>query len=164
VLAVGDALPFKDATFDVILSLAVLEHVPDPFTCARELQRVLKPGGKIMLILPFLQAEHGYPSHYFNATRFGAQRLFKDMLLDQQYLETSNHPTFTLNQILGVYASGLKGAALERFHSMTIADYLAPSPIEWLEDPISKELDPEVAWIVAWGTTSVFSKPLLSAA
>src|ERR1700731_4554341 len=43
-LAAGEALPFKDASFDAVLSLAVLEHVRDPFACAREMLRVVKPG------------------------------------------------------------------------------------------------------------------------
>lgn len=68
VLATGDQLPFEECVFDAVLSLAVLEHVRDPFANAREIQRVLKPGGKVLAMVPFLQAEHGYPSHYFNAT------------------------------------------------------------------------------------------------
>ncbi|HVI33733.1 class I SAM-dependent methyltransferase [Phenylobacterium sp.] len=38
-------LPFPDATFDVVLSDWVLEHVEDPASFAREVERVLKPGG-----------------------------------------------------------------------------------------------------------------------
>ena len=38
-------LPFEDASFDVVLSCGVLEHVPDEAGSAREIARVLKPGG-----------------------------------------------------------------------------------------------------------------------
>jgi SAM-dependent methyltransferase len=41
----GEPLPFPDASFDVIVSRAAFEHVEDPIACARELGRVLKPGG-----------------------------------------------------------------------------------------------------------------------
>lgn len=44
VIGVGEALPFADASFDAVISVAVLEHVRDPFKCAKEIIRVLKPG------------------------------------------------------------------------------------------------------------------------
>jgi SAM-dependent methyltransferase len=53
--AVGDgvaALPFADATFDMIVSLAVFEHVAQAGPTARELARVLKPGGWLCALTP----------------------------------------------------------------------------------------------------------------
>jgi SAM-dependent methyltransferase len=45
----GQALPFRDACFDVVLSHAVIEHVPDAPLYLRECRRVLKPGGWMYL-------------------------------------------------------------------------------------------------------------------
>lgn len=45
----GQALPFPDASFDMVLSHAVIEHVADAGRYMRELARVLKPGGTMYL-------------------------------------------------------------------------------------------------------------------
>jgi ubiquinone/menaquinone biosynthesis C-methylase UbiE len=49
-----DRIPFEDASFDAILSNQVLEHVPDIEVVARELARVLKPGGMSLHLFPHL--------------------------------------------------------------------------------------------------------------
>jgi SAM-dependent methyltransferase len=67
----GRALPFADASFDAILSEAVLEHVRAPDEYMSELARVLKPGGRVRLDVAFLQPFHAYPDHYFNMTKSG---------------------------------------------------------------------------------------------
>jgi SAM-dependent methyltransferase len=50
------ALPFEDATFDLVLCSHVLEHVPDDARAMRELRRVLRPGGRAILQQPVDEA------------------------------------------------------------------------------------------------------------
>lgn len=45
-------LPFADASFDVVLSFQVFEHVPDPSRYLAEIRRVLVPGGQLVLATP----------------------------------------------------------------------------------------------------------------
>jgi SAM-dependent methyltransferase len=54
------SLSFADACFDLIVSLDVLEHVPEPSRAIRELRRCLKPGGVLLLSAPFrdMQLDH----------------------------------------------------------------------------------------------------------
>lgn len=47
--ATAEALPFADATFDAILCVNVLEAVPDKPRALREMRRVLKPGGRVLV-------------------------------------------------------------------------------------------------------------------
>lgn len=49
------ALSFPDRSFDLVLSSDVLEHVPDPYRGHREIFRVLKPGGRHIFTVPFIQ-------------------------------------------------------------------------------------------------------------
>jgi SAM-dependent methyltransferase len=50
----GDAyrLPFPDASFDKVVAAEVLEHLPDDARAFAELERVLKPGGKLAVTVP----------------------------------------------------------------------------------------------------------------
>ena len=74
----GHKLPFKDNSFDFVLSQAVIEHVYDPFQAAREIFRVLKPGGRVYCESAFMQPLHAVPYHYFNTTVWGIELLFRD--------------------------------------------------------------------------------------
>jgi ubiquinone/menaquinone biosynthesis C-methylase UbiE len=59
-LQIGDgrALLFEDASFDHAYSVSVLEHIPDPGDeqALRELARVTRPGGRVVVTLPFAHA------------------------------------------------------------------------------------------------------------
>lgn len=70
-------LPFKSDSFDLVFSQALLEHVPDPFAAVEEMVRVTKPGGKLWAGMAFMQPVHAVPGHYFNATAWGLQELFR---------------------------------------------------------------------------------------
>ena len=55
--AAGESLPLPSNTFDLILSHEVLEHVQEDAQAVREMVRVLRPGGRIVLFVP----NRGYP-------------------------------------------------------------------------------------------------------
>ena len=82
---VGDAhaLPFRDGVFDRVLAFNVFEHLRDPRAAAREILRVLKPGGALALHTAFLQALHEAPHHYYNATEFGVREWFSDFTIER---------------------------------------------------------------------------------
>src|SRR5207249_343731 len=60
-LAVADRLPFADGSFDTVLSTQVWEHVEDPGMAAREAFRVLRPGGHLVVTVPFVYPTHEAP-------------------------------------------------------------------------------------------------------
>lgn len=57
-------IPEPDASFDAILCSEVFEHLPSPHLALQEFQRLLKPGGKLILTAPFASLVHFAPYHY----------------------------------------------------------------------------------------------------
>lgn len=160
ILAVNQKLPFQDAVFDAVLSLNVLEHVTNPFTCASELARVLKPGGALYCCIPFLQPEHGYPEHYFNATRSGLRQLFsKHLEVEQHFVPRSGEPMWTLHWFLSSYVDRLPVQERQRFLNMRFQDVVDTPPAMLLGEPWVTQLSAEGKWELASTTAAVFRKP-----
>ena len=61
-------LPFDDGLFDTVLTTDVLEHIRQPQVFWHEMSRVLKPGGKLILSVPFLYWLHEEPHDYCRYT------------------------------------------------------------------------------------------------
>ena len=68
------AIPYPDASFDTILLSDVLEHLPEPMNCWREMGRLLAPGGKVLLNVPFYYQLHEEPHDYYRYTEFALRR------------------------------------------------------------------------------------------
>ena len=61
-----NSIPVPDASFDVILCTEVLEHVPEPIAALREMARILKPGGRLLLTAPAMSGLHQLPYHFYS--------------------------------------------------------------------------------------------------
>jgi len=159
VICAGQAIPFQDASFDAVFSLNVLEHVNDPFLCASEIMRVLKPEGRLYCVVPFLQPEHGYPNHYYNMTRSGLLHLFKSEITpERNFVHPSGRPMWTLHWFLSVYLQNLPSPTRDKFSNMKVQDILAKDPISWVDAEWVTELSDQANWTLACTTTLVGRK------
>lgn len=158
VLGVAERLPFKDDSFDAVMSMNVLEHVKDPFQAARELMRVLKPGGELMCVAPFLQPLHGYPHHYYNMTAQGLDNLFSPLVERRISVYGAMQPFWALNWFLARYSAGLSDELRERFQRMTVAELLTDPEI-MQADPIVMNLAPESRTELASAHALIARKP-----
>ena len=71
----GKTFPFADSSFDSVLCNQVLEHVFNPEDFVSEIARVLKPGGRLLLTVPFVWDEHEQPFDYARYSSFGLRAL-----------------------------------------------------------------------------------------
>lgn len=107
VVASAHALPFKPGVFDAVVSQAVFEHLRWPERAVDEIRRVAKLGAEIKIDTAFLQPEHAYPDHYFNATLGGLKHWFRAFEITWEGVEDYQRPVQTLSWILSVYLAAL---------------------------------------------------------
>jgi len=71
----GKIMPFADATFDGCFCSQVFEHLFDIELSIQEIHRVLKPGGKFLLLVPFVWHEHEVPYDFGRYSAYGLTHL-----------------------------------------------------------------------------------------
>lgn len=76
-IAPAGPLPFEAETFDEVICFNTLEHIYDPAAVVRDLYRVLKPGGRLHVIVPFMFRIHGHPDDFTRATPSWWEETFK---------------------------------------------------------------------------------------
>jgi SAM-dependent methyltransferase len=91
-------LPFRDASYDAVLCTEVLEHVPNPGRLFREITRLLRPGGVLILTTPQTWGLHLEPFDYFRYTRYGLETLATDAGLDVESVRPTCGVWATLGQ------------------------------------------------------------------
>jgi SAM-dependent methyltransferase len=73
----GKSFPFEDTSFDAVLCNQVLEHVFTPDDFLREISRVLRPKGRLLLTVPFVWDEHEQPYDYARYSSFGLSAILE---------------------------------------------------------------------------------------
>jgi len=72
------ALPFKDSSIDGVICEDVLEHISHTNRLLKEMSRVIKPGGTVILKIPFLYPYHSSPEDFFRWTKDGMKHTLKE--------------------------------------------------------------------------------------
>lgn len=89
-------LPFADQAFDAVIALNAFEHYRDPRAAAREILRVLRPGGRVLIRTAFLQPLHEAPWHFYNCTRYGLEAWFDAFETEKLHVSENFHPGHSL--------------------------------------------------------------------
>lgn len=103
----GKTLPFADHTFDSIFSSETFEHVFNLEDIVPELYRVLKPGGYMLITVPFVWDEHEVPYDYGRYSSFGIRHLLEKNDFKVESVEKTGHFFLVLGQLWVLYLYNL---------------------------------------------------------
>ena len=92
-LADGHNLPFQNSSFDVVVSMQVLEHLHSPWLAAGEISRILRPGGCFVGSVAFLKPFH---NSFFHMTHAGVDVLLGSAGLTVDKLEGAQSITYSV--------------------------------------------------------------------
>jgi SAM-dependent methyltransferase len=92
VLSLANPLPFRADSFDSILCTSVLEHVDSAEAAVAEIARVLKPGGRLLITVPFLYPTHEAPYDFWRTTHHGLRSVLNRHGLEVDDLAAQGGP------------------------------------------------------------------------
>jgi SAM-dependent methyltransferase len=122
-------LPLADGAFDAIIALNAFEHYRDPRQAAREIYRVLRPGGRVLIRTAFLQPLHEAPWHFYNCTRYGLEAWFEGFETEKLHVSDNFHAGYSLSWLASECESALRGQlssdAADAFLSAELRDILS---------------------------------------
>ncbi|MCI0415649.1 methyltransferase domain-containing protein [bacterium] len=134
------ALPFVDSAFHTVLCSEVLEHVPEPSRLLVEVERVLKPGGILILTTPQTWGLHLEPFDFYRYTKHGLR-----------YLAEKSK----LNVIELIPTCGMWATLTQRLSDTVIFNY-AEGRNRWIVEGLSLLLAP--VNLIGYGLDKLFGK------
>lgn len=88
----ANSLGFLSDAFDCVVADQLLEHVPNPERVLNEAYRVLRPGGVVLVAVPFLVQIHARPDDYWRFSEAGLEVLLKRTRFEEVSTGSWGHP------------------------------------------------------------------------
>lgn len=94
-------IPEPDSSYDAIMCIEVFEHLPEPLSAIKEFERLLKPGGFLILTAPFCSLTHMAPYHFYSGfNRYFYEKALKDNNFQiMEITENGNFFDFLIQEI-----------------------------------------------------------------
>jgi SAM-dependent methyltransferase len=107
----AEATGLPDNTFDLVLCTQVIEHCMNPWAAVREIQRILRPGGHLIVSAPHVWFYHPHPTDHWRYTQEGLVHLCREAGLEPLTLLAQGGSVLTLVQVLNFLSYGVIGKA-----------------------------------------------------
>ena len=129
------SLPADDSTFDFVFTWSAFEHIENPVAMFREICRVLRPGGVVMLqIWPLYASEHG--AHLWQCIPDAfVHLLHSPEEIERRVRNAGTHPREQIDEFLTVYAE-LNRLTLDDLQRAMLAASLRVAKLEILSEPV----------------------------
>ena len=125
-------LPIRSCSIDLVLSIAVLEHVRDPGEMVSEIYRLLKPSGTVFCFIPFMQPIHSAPGDFRRWTPEGLNELFSSF--NDVKVSVASGPSSSLSWILAAWVACLLSFGSQRLFDVVYLICLPlASPLKFLD-------------------------------
>jgi len=130
----AEATGLPDGSFDLVLCTQVIEHCMNPWKAVREIHRILRPGGYLVLSAPHVWFFHPHPTDHWRFTQEGMAHLCREAGLEPVTLLAQGGSVLTLCQVLNFLAYGVLGKAGAPLYAAlnvaaSIGDRLAPNQL-----------------------------------
>lgn len=117
------SIPKEDGYFDAVMCTEVLEHVPDPVAALKEMHRLIRKGGYLLITAPFASLTHFAPYHFATGfNRYFYEHHLKnlgyeilDITMNGNYFECLAQEVRRVNTVAKKYTPG-KLNILQRFY------------------------------------------------
>jgi SAM-dependent methyltransferase len=152
------ALPIASDTYDAVVFTEVLEHVSDPASVLEELGRVVRPGGRLLVTVPFVGELHEEPHDYYRFTSHGLSSLLSDAGFRIEELRPVGGWFSTLAQVLRHQAlsTGCPGQSSGVLRRLLAVGSLLVSRTLWTLAPrLDQQFDQRRALPLGWIATAV---------
>lgn len=137
VVADAHALPFQSESLDAVVCEVVLEHAHHPQQILLETERVLKPGGEIFFVVPFVFPFHGHPADYRRWSRQGLEKDF--CFLEKLEVGIMGGPCSSMVNLLSEWAYVMTGMRFPKGYTLVKGGVTAMlSPLKFFDLFVNK--------------------------
>lgn len=147
---IDERIPLIDGAVAAVLSTSVLEHVRRPEAFLAEAHRVLHPGGRIYIQVPFAYCEHEKPYDFQRPTRHGLEAWLQDAGFRQVSVMPSSNSVYGASWYLmtALRQELLSRGATQRFQDLApIVDFLLKTANTATDDYIDAQALMPVGWL-----------------
>ena len=126
----GKVFPFQKDEFDSIVTFQVFEHVFNPSDFLKEINRVLKADGKLLMAVPFVWDEHEQPYDYARYSSFGLKYILNQHGFEIIEIKKSVNNFGVIFQLINAYTYKLLSANI--FTKLIALLFIIPTTITGL--------------------------------